>query len=270
MGKDHWCVHTRIPVSSNERLIPATPSLAVANSGGPDSTCLLFLLHQHFYSDGTKATQDAGRAPTTDASKLRRGLPRVVSLTVDHGLQASSASMAAKTTQVAQAIGAEHRTAKIPWGQGPFPALPTPGSSFEEIARRARYRVLFDEMTRLESRILAAGHHLDDQVETALMRLGMKSSLLGASGMKYVRRWGMGDTVDGLDWAGYEGMRRFIVRPFLGVAKDRILATCEANHLEYVVDKTNFQPEVTLRNAIRHVVSNGTVWSPIYVPQVWN
>jgi tRNA(Ile)-lysidine synthase TilS/MesJ len=120
-------------------------------------------------------------------------------------------------------------------------------------------------MTRLEARMLAAGHHLDDQVETALMRLGMKSSLLGASGMKYVRRWGMGDTVDGLDWAGYEGMRRFIVRPFLGVGKDRILATCEANNLEYVVDKTNFQPEVTLRNAIRHVVSNGTVCFLVYL-----
>jgi hypothetical protein len=29
--------------------------------------------------------------------------------------------------------------------------------------------------------------------------------------------------------------------------------------LEYVVDKTNFQPEVTLRNAIRHVIKHGKV-----------
>lgn len=186
----------------------------------------------------------------------------MVSLTVDHSLQASSADMAAKTAQFSQSLGVEHRTAKITWGQGPFPPRPPPGTPFEETARRARYRVLFDEMTRLDARVLAAGHHLDDQVETALMRLGMKSSLLGASGMKFVRRWGMGDSMEKLDWAGYEGMRRFIVRPFLGVGKDRILATCEANKLEYVVDKTNFQPEVTLRNAIRHVVVNGKVcWS---------
>lgn len=234
-------------------------SLAVANSGGPDSTCLLFLLHQHFSSNGTYANSDVPYSSTSEESKPRRVVPRVVSLTVDHGLQASSADMAAKTARFAQSLGVEQRTAKIPWGQGPFPPLPPPGTPFEETARRARYRVLFDEMTRLEARVLAAGHHLDDQVETALMRLGMKSSLLGASGMKFMRRWGMGDSVDGLDWAGYEGMRRFIVRPFLGLGKDRILATCEANKLEYVVDKTNFQPEVTLRNAIRYVVSNGKV-----------
>lgn len=41
------------------------------------------------------------------------------------------------------------------------------------------------------------------------------------------------------------------------LSKDRILATCEANELEYVTDKTNFQPDVTLRNAIRHVIVKG-------------
>ncbi|KAG5654109.1 hypothetical protein H0H81_007161 [Sphagnurus paluster] len=39
-------------------------------------------------------------------------------------------------------------------------------------------------------------------------------------------------------------------------AIDRILATCEENKLEYVTDPTNFQPEVTLRNAIRHEILN--------------
>jgi len=37
--------------------------------------------------------------------------------------------------------------------------------------------------------------------------------------------------------------------------QDRILATCEENDLEYVIDKTNFQPALTLRNAIRHKLS---------------
>lgn len=32
------------------------------------------------------------------------------------------------------------------------------------------------------------------------------------------------------------------------------MATCEENGLEYVTDKTNFQPEITLRNAIRHML----------------
>jgi tRNA(Ile)-lysidine synthase TilS/MesJ len=39
--------------------------------------------------------------------------------------------------------------------------------------------------------------------------------------------------------------------------KDRILATCEANKLEYVNDPTNFQPQFTIRNAIRHCIDSG-------------
>ena len=36
--------------------------------------------------------------------------------------------------------------------------------------------------------------------------------------------------------------------------QDRILATCEANGLAYVNDPTNFQPEATLRNAVRQML----------------
>jgi tRNA(Ile)-lysidine synthase TilS/MesJ len=38
------------------------------------------------------------------------------------------------------------------------------------------------------------------------------------------------------------------------IVKDRILETCKENMLSYVEDPTNFQPEITLRNAIRHKV----------------
>ena len=37
--------------------------------------------------------------------------------------------------------------------------------------------------------------------------------------------------------------------------KARIFATCEANGLDYVHDPTNFQPELTLRNALRTVIA---------------
>jgi len=82
---------------------------------------------------------------------------------------------------------------------------------------------------------------------------------------------GVGKSVaDRLGWAGYEGMHRWIVRPLLEVSKvsigalihytfhntnqDRILATCAENGLEYVTDPTNFQPDVTIRNAIRQML----------------
>lgn len=36
-----------------------------------------------------------------------------------------------------------------------------------------------------------------------------------------------------------------------------MLATCEEHGLEYVTDETNFQPEITLRNSVRHVLAGG-------------
>ena len=67
---------------------------------------------------------------------------------------------------------------------------------------------------------IAFGHH----AETCLMRLGKGSSELGAGGMAYCRKWGMGlgrSTEGRLGWAGYEGMMRWIVRPLLDVSKVR-------------------------------------------------
>ena len=85
---------------------------------------------------------------------------------------------------------------------------------------------------------------------------------------------GSGNGTGSLGWAGYEGMDRWIIRPLLEFGKvsrtagrdvylcnlmdqDRILATCYENGLEYVEDPTNFQPELTLRNALRYMLANG-------------
>ncbi|KAF7967316.1 hypothetical protein HWV62_39662 [Athelia sp. TMB] len=180
-----------------------------------------------------------------------------VSLTVNHGLQDSSNAMAKRCEKNARILGVQHLTSSIPWGEPPFPPLPSGSRAFEEVARDARYHLLFQAMTQMGTDTLAFGHHADDQVETALMRLARGTTEIGAGGMRPCRRWGMGmsNGDGGLGWAGYEGMHRWIVRPMLPVSKDRILATCEENELEYVVDPTNFQPDVTLRNAIRHTLA---------------
>jgi tRNA(Ile)-lysidine synthase len=76
-------------------------------------------------------------------------------------------------------------------------------------------------MTVAGTKVLAFGHHADDQVETSLMRLGRQTTELGAGGMRRCRRWGMGfgDGAESLGWAGYEGMDRWVLRPLLDVSK---------------------------------------------------
>ena len=180
---------------------------AVANSGGPDSTCLLFLVNRLL----------------SDENMSREGLPNsVVSITVDHGLQASSSFMADRCSKNAISLKVKHITVPIPWSEPPFPPRPSNMRSVENIARDARFHILFHAMTCMSVKTLAFGHHIDDQVETSLMRLARGTTELGAGGMRYCRRWGMGLTksvADTLGWAGYEGMHRWIVRPLLEVSK---------------------------------------------------
>ncbi|KAJ7685620.1 PP-loop family-domain-containing protein [Mycena polygramma] len=220
---------------------------AIGFSGGPDSTCLQFLIDRYL-----KALHET--------HPLSRPLA-AVSLTINHGLQASSDDMAEHCSKQAAAMKIPHLTSSIPWGEPPFPQRPETGESYEGIARKARYHLMFQAMSKAGARVLAVGHQGDDQVETSLMRISRGSSEIGAGGMRKCRRWGMGaDTLEGsLGWGGMEGMNRWIVRPLLEVSKDRILATCDENNLEYIMDSSNFQPELTLRNAIRHLLSKNTL-----------
>ncbi|EIW79666.1 hypothetical protein CONPUDRAFT_137947 [Coniophora puteana RWD-64-598 SS2] len=177
--------------------------------------------------------------------------------------------MAERAATNAAHLGVPHRTLRIPWGEAPYPRMPSPGQRIENIAREARYRLMFDEMTNHGSTVLAMAHHGDDQVETGLMRLARGTTKLGEGGMRPVRRWGMGgDTKNGrLAFVGAEGMRRWMSRPLLEVRKDRILATCEANGLEYIDDPTNFQPSICLRNAIRHLMHNNGQMGDVELPK---
>ena len=38
-----------------------------------------------------------------------------------------------------------------------------------------------------------------------------------------------------------------------------MLATCDEHELDYVTDETNFQPDITLRNAVRHALAGGDI-----------
>ena len=190
----------------------------MAFSGGVDSTCLLHLLSQVIRE--------------SDDAELRK--LSLLALHVDHGFQRASPQMAAACESFASQRSIPYRTLKIPWWEPPYPSLPTiiQGSGVEEIARAARYHILFNAMTREGISVLLVAHHLDDQIETGLMRIARGSGVIGASGMRPVRRWGMGSTKgagsvnEELErwFYGVSGMSRWISRPLLEFTKVHTLS----------------------------------------------
>lgn len=130
--------------------------------------------------------------------------------------------MVLAAAQFARSLNIPHHASTIEWGEPPFPCMPTYNAKVESVARKIRYHLLLDMMKHERLQVLCTGHHHDDQIETALMRLHKGSTRLGLAGMRDVRRWGMGDHksyFDGLGWAGSSGMRSWIARPLLGIRK---------------------------------------------------
>jgi tRNA(Ile)-lysidine synthase len=132
------------------------PELAIALSGGADSTCVLLL---------------------ADAWARARG-GKVVALTVDHGLRPGSADEAAQVGRDCAARGIRHIV--IPWrGTKPTRAV-------QERARAARHALLEEWCREAGILHLVLGHHADDQTETIAMRAARRSGPFGLAGMAMI------------------------------------------------------------------------------------
>ncbi|MFL5260472.1 MAG: tRNA lysidine(34) synthetase TilS [Hyphomicrobiales bacterium] len=133
-------------------------SLALAVSGGSDSTALMHLAHRW------GATRDSP--------------PRLTVLTVDHGLRAESAAEAATVARWAKELGLRHAT--LQWtGAKPWTGL-------QALAREARYRLMTGWCAEHGVKTLILAHTIDDQAETVLMRLKRGAGVEGLGGMEPV------------------------------------------------------------------------------------
>lgn len=190
--------------------------VAIAVSGGPDSTALMQLVAAWANSGGR-----AGAVPN--------GVAPVLVITVDHGLRPESAAEAAWVSWQAKRLGLAHVTLR--WTD------PKPRTGIQEAARNARYRLILDyvgDEPLPQPRQVLLAHHQDDQAETVLMRLARGSGVDGLSGMRAaeVRLWlRLRHPV--------EERRVEFLRPLLSVPKRRLLATLDALDAEYLQDPSN-------------------------------
>jgi tRNA(Ile)-lysidine synthase len=188
------------------RGLEGLPGFVVAVSGGPDSTALLVLA-----------------ARWAKQQKKRR--PKLLAITIDHGLRPQAAAEAAAVKRLARRLGVPHRTLR--WRDK------KPKSGLQEAARIARYRWLAQATTCAACGHVTTAHTPDDHADTVLFRLARGSGLTGLAGMATASPLPVG------------GSEIFLLRPLLHVPKSRLVATLTAAGIDYAEDPSNSDPRFT-------------------------
>jgi tRNA(Ile)-lysidine synthetase-like protein len=150
----------------------------------------------------------------------------LLAIHIDHNFRRTSAQDVDHCRKWAEKHSIAFSTYRIPWEMPPFSSLVITDRNKEEMGRVARYHAIFKVMKEENADVLLMAHHMDDQVETALMRQhrrkddNAQTTLLGMAGMRPVRRWGMGNFPPHyMRYFGQEGMSRWICRPLLDFSK---------------------------------------------------
>jgi len=105
-----------------------------------------------------------------------------------------------------------------------------PRQTSEELQRKARYQFFKETMERGNFSVLALGHHLDDLLETRLLRLIRGTGLQGLESMKV--------------WDGT------LFRPFLEITKQKLEAYLQELRIPTIEDPSNGKTD-PLRNWLR-------------------
>ena len=178
-------------------LAPADGRLGLAVSGGPDSLALLLL-----------------------AAAARPGM--VEAATVDHALRPESRAEADMVAGLCGQLGIPHAILTAQWKQKPQTAL-------QERARIARYRLLGGWVQDRGLGALATAHHLDDQVETFVMRLVRGAGVQGLAGMRRS--------------VAAPGSDVRLVRPLLGWRRSELEKICADAGVTPAEDPNNSDPQ---------------------------
>lgn len=173
--------------------------LAVAFSGGGDSTALLALVLEAF--------RDQER--------------EIHAFIVDHDLREGSTAEANLAAKRARAIGAKVDILK--WDHD------NPTTGIQEKARNARYALLGEACRRYGISKLFLGHSRDDQAETVFMRKNKQSGWRGLAGMQM--------QVIAPLWPALYDIK--VLRPLLGESRQELRTFNSDHSLKYIDDPAN-------------------------------
>ncbi|MGB7196270.1 MAG: tRNA lysidine(34) synthetase TilS [Collimonas pratensis] len=195
-------------------LAPAPARLAIAYSGGLDSTVLLHAAARYAASHGVK----------------------LLAFHIHHGISPNADQWQAHCAETCARLGIEFHAQRIVM-RG------SEKSGVEEAARNSRYAALGDLCRAHQAPLLLTAHHLDDQAETVLLQLLRGSGAAGLSGMD---SWNTAPSLLG-------DASLLMVRPLLKVSRAAMEQYAAAQQLSYVEDESNHDPRYA-RNALRQQV----------------
>ena len=218
INKDELVAPERLSAAS-QTLLPVSVwskhRVLVAVSGGADSVALFRTIN------GLRSEL----APNAIA-------PEVVH--VNHGIRGGSAEEdAGFVKDLAKTFDAKFHLRKVSWDAGGASELKS-----ENVLRELRYDAILEVAREIGARYVFTGHHQGDQVETLLFRIFRGTGLAGLTGIPAVRVFD--ETVS-------------LVRPFLEVQRETILAALAAWEQDFCHDQSNDSDEYS-RNFLRNTL----------------
>ena len=194
--------------SDLDPLAAADTRIGLAVSGGPDSVAMLLL-----------------------AAAVRRGMIEVA--TVDHALRPESREESEFVAGLCERLGVPHSILTVEWNEKPTTAV-------QERARTERYRMLAGWAKDSGLGALATAHHLDDQVETFMMRLARGAGVRGLAGMRRATQT--------------PGSEIPLIRPLLCWRRSELEQICSEAKIAPVSDPSNADEQFE-RVRVRHVLA---------------
>lgn len=210
-------------------LIEQKDKIVVGVSGGPDSMCLLQILHratlksQGFLSTSNSNLPKSPMKPGTD------GDFGIVVAHVNHQLRQEADEEEQYVREFCEKNGIEFFSKRIDVEN----LAHTNKIGTEEAGRKVRYEFFEEVLKKTKATKIAVAHNKNDKIETIFLHM------LRGSG------------IEGLQ--GIAPKRGKIIRPLIECEREEIEQYCKENKLEPRIDQSNFE-NVYHRNKVRNIV----------------